>query len=135
VSASWHLLDSRPSWVRNSASYDSANYTPAQFISLVTGYLKPAMVSAGLTTKIAVPEPSVWGGPSYFDPNWGFPILQNQPQMDADVDDLAGLARCASSSLGKSEILAVPETLAIAPGYVQSSTGSGISTASQTALA
>src|SRR5260370_6934003 len=70
----------------NSTSYDSANYTPAQFISFVTGYLKPAMTSAGLITKIAVPEPSVWGGPSYFDPNWGFPIPQNQPQMDANVE-------------------------------------------------
>ena len=73
----------------NSTSYDSANYTPAQFISFVTGYLKPAMTNAGLSTKIAVPENSVWGGPSYFDSNWGFPILQNQPQMDADVDILA----------------------------------------------
>src|SRR6185437_1564489 len=28
----------------------------------------------------------IWGGPSYYDSNWGFPILQNQPQMDADID-------------------------------------------------
>jgi len=56
----------------NSTSYDSANYTPAQFISFVTGYLKPAMLSAGLSTKIAVPEPSVWGGPSYFIPTVDF---------------------------------------------------------------
>jgi glucuronoarabinoxylan endo-1,4-beta-xylanase len=83
----------------NSTSYDSANYTPAQFISFVTGYLKPAMLSAGLTTKIAVPEPSVWGGPSYFDSNWGFPILQNQPQMDADVDILATHDYGANASL------------------------------------
>jgi glucuronoarabinoxylan endo-1,4-beta-xylanase len=69
-----------------SPSYDSANYTPAQFIAFVTGYLKPAMVNAGLTTKLTVPEPSIWGGPSYYDSNWGFPILQNQPQMDADID-------------------------------------------------
>ncbi len=69
-----------------STSYDSANYTPAQFISFVTGYLKPAMVNAGLSTKLTVPEPSVWGGPSYYDSNWGYPILQNQPQMDADID-------------------------------------------------
>ncbi len=83
----------------NSTSYDSATYTPAQFISFVTGYLKPAMVSAGLTTKIAVPEPSVWGGPSYFDPNWGFPILQNQPQMDADVDIMTTHDYGANASL------------------------------------
>jgi glucuronoarabinoxylan endo-1,4-beta-xylanase len=83
----------------NSTSYDSANYTPAQFISFVTGYLKPAMVSAGLTTKIAVPEPSVWGGPSYYDPNWGFPILQNQPQMDADVDIMTTHDYGANASL------------------------------------
>jgi glucuronoarabinoxylan endo-1,4-beta-xylanase len=83
----------------NSTSYDSANYTPAQFINFVTGYLKPAMLSAGLTTKIAVPEPSVWGGPSYFDSNWGFPILQNQPQMDADVDLLTTHDYGANASL------------------------------------
>ncbi len=64
----------------NSTSYDSANYTPAQFISFVTGYLKPAMTSAGLTAKIATPEPSVWGGPSYFDPNWGSLSCRINPQ-------------------------------------------------------
>jgi glucuronoarabinoxylan endo-1,4-beta-xylanase len=83
----------------NSTSYDSAIYTPAQFISFVTGYLKPAMLSAGLTTRIAAPEPSVWGGPSYFDPNWGFPILQNQPQMDADVGILTTHDYGANASL------------------------------------
>ncbi len=83
----------------NSTSYDSANYTPAQFISFVTGYLKPAMTSAGLTAKIATPEPSVWGGPSYFDPNWGFPILQNQPAMDADVDIMVTHDYGANASL------------------------------------
>ncbi len=83
----------------NSTSYDSAIYTPAQFISFVTGYLKPAMTSAGLTTKIATPEPSVWGGPSYFDSNWGFPILQNQPAMDADVDLLVTHDYGANASL------------------------------------
>jgi glucosylceramidase len=57
------------------------------------------MTSAGLTTKIAVPEPSVWGGPSYFDSNWGFPILQNQPQMDADVDIMATHDYGSNSSL------------------------------------
>jgi glucuronoarabinoxylan endo-1,4-beta-xylanase len=91
----------------NSTSYDSANYTPAQFISFVTGYLKPAMLSAGLTTKIAVPEPSVWGGPSYFDSNWGFPILQNQPQMDADVDILATHDYGANASLASPSLAAL----------------------------
>jgi glucuronoarabinoxylan endo-1,4-beta-xylanase len=57
------------------------------------------MLSAGLTTKIATPEPSVWGGPSYFDSNWGFPILQNQPQMDADVDLLVTHDYGANASL------------------------------------
>ncbi len=80
-------------------SYDSANYTPAQFISFVTGYLKPALQSAGLTSQIMLPEPDCWGGPSFFDGNWGYPLLQNQPAMDADLDILATHDYCASPSL------------------------------------
>src|SRR5258708_23037071 len=57
------------------------------------------MLSAGLSTKIAVQEPYVWGGPSYFDSNWGCPILQNQPQMDADVDLLTTHDYGANASL------------------------------------
>jgi len=70
------------------ASYDSANYTTDQINSFVTGYLKPAMTSAGLTTKIMVPEPSVYGGTSYFSSNWATPILSN-PGMAAAVDIMA----------------------------------------------
>lgn len=68
-----------------SASYDSANYTTDQINSFVTGYLKPAMTGAGLTTKIMVPEPAVYGGTSYFNSNWANPILSN-PNMAAAVD-------------------------------------------------
>ena len=82
-----------------STSYDSAIYTPAQFTSFVTGYLKPAMQNAGLTSKIMLPEPDCWGGPSFFDSNWGFPLLQNNPAMDADLDILATHDYCASPSL------------------------------------
>jgi glucuronoarabinoxylan endo-1,4-beta-xylanase len=68
-----------------SASYDSANYTPAQINAFVTGYLKPAMTNAGLTTKLMVPEPAVYGGTSYFNSNWATPILSD-PGMAAAVD-------------------------------------------------
>jgi len=60
-----------------STSYDSCLYTPQQFIDFVTGYLKPAMNSAGLTSKILLPEASTYGGASYFDSNWTTPILGN----------------------------------------------------------
>jgi glucuronoarabinoxylan endo-1,4-beta-xylanase len=83
----------------NSTSYDSANYTAPQFISFVTGYLKPGMQNAGLTTKIMVPEPSVYGGASYFDNNWGFPIL-NDATMRADVDIMATHGYASTSDLG-----------------------------------
>jgi glucuronoarabinoxylan endo-1,4-beta-xylanase len=68
-----------------SASYDSANYTTDQITAFVTGYLKPAMTGAALTTKIMVPEPAVYGGTSYFDSNWANPIL-GDPNMAAVVD-------------------------------------------------
>jgi O-glycosyl hydrolase len=83
----------------NSPSYDSANYTAAQFISYVTGSLKPAFTSAGLPTKIMVPEPDVYGGASYFDNNWGFPIL-NDMTMNADVDIMATHGYAQTSDLG-----------------------------------
>jgi glucuronoarabinoxylan endo-1,4-beta-xylanase len=82
-----------------SPSYDSANYTPAQFISFVTGHLKPALQNAGLTTKIMVPEPAVYGGASFFDSNWGFPIL-NDATMRADVDIMATHGYAQTSDLG-----------------------------------
>ncbi len=81
-----------------STSYDSASYTPAQFISFVTGYLKPAMVNAGLTSKLMLPEPAVYGGASYFDSNWGDPLLSNA-QMDADLDILATHGYGSTSNL------------------------------------
>ena len=71
-----------------SASYDSANYTTSQINAFVTGYLKPALTSAGLSTKLMVPEPAVYGGTSYFNSNWANPILSS-PAMAADVDIMA----------------------------------------------
>jgi glucuronoarabinoxylan endo-1,4-beta-xylanase len=71
-----------------SASYDSANYTTDQINTFVTGYLKPAMTAAALTTKIMVPEPAVYGGTSYFNSNWASPILSD-PGMVAAVDIMA----------------------------------------------
>lgn len=68
-----------------STSYDSASYTTAQINTFVTGYLKPAMTAAGLTTKLMVPEPAVYGGTSYFNSNWANPILSS-PGMAAAVD-------------------------------------------------
>jgi glucuronoarabinoxylan endo-1,4-beta-xylanase len=82
-----------------SPSYDSANYTPAQFISFVTGHLKPAMQNAALPTQIMVPEPAVYGGSAYFDNNWGFPIL-NDATMRADVDIMATHGYAQTSDLG-----------------------------------
>ena len=71
-----------------SASYDSCTYTTDQMTSFVTGYLKPALTSAGLTSKLMVPEPSVYGGTSFFANNWAIPLLSN-PTMAADVDIMA----------------------------------------------
>jgi glucuronoarabinoxylan endo-1,4-beta-xylanase len=81
-----------------STSYDSALYTPQQFIDFVNGYLKPAMVNAGLTSKIVLPEPSVYGGASYFDSSWATPLLSNA-QMNANLDILATHGYGATSNL------------------------------------
>src|SRR5258708_19091944 len=80
-------------------SYDSAHYPPSIFIVCIHCIIKPELLFVGLATKIALPEPSVWGGPSYFDSNWGFPILQNQPAMDADVDIMVTHDYGANASL------------------------------------
>lgn len=71
-----------------STGYDSCLYTPQQFIDFLTGYLKPAMTSAGLSSKIMLPEPSTYGGASYFDSNWTTPILGNAT-ANAAVDIFA----------------------------------------------
>jgi glucuronoarabinoxylan endo-1,4-beta-xylanase len=60
-----------------STGYDSCLYTPQQFMDFLVGYLKPAMNNAGLTSKVLLPEPSTYGGASYFDSNWTTPILGN----------------------------------------------------------
>jgi len=83
----------------NSTSYDSAIWTPAQFDAYVTGYLKSALQNANLTSKIMAPEPACWGGNSYFDSNWGFPLLQNNSAMQADLDILGTHDYCANSNL------------------------------------
>ena len=67
-----------------SASYDSCTYTTDQIIA-ATGYVRPAMTSAGLTSLYTVPEPDVYGGTSYYASNWGTPILSNS-SMDGWVD-------------------------------------------------
>jgi glucuronoarabinoxylan endo-1,4-beta-xylanase len=81
------------------ASYDSAIYTPEQFGTYITGYLKPALQHAGLTTRIMAPEPACWSGASTFDSNWGFPLLQDNPAMQADLDILATHDYCANNAL------------------------------------
>lgn len=67
-----------------STSYDSCTYTTDQIIA-ATGYLRPAMTSAGLTSLYTVPEPDVYGGTSYYASNWATPILSNA-NMDGWVD-------------------------------------------------
>jgi glucuronoarabinoxylan endo-1,4-beta-xylanase len=79
--------------------YDSAEYTPQQFIDFVTGYLKPAMPNAGLTSKIMLPEPAVYGGAAYFDGNWTTPLLSN-PTMNAQLDIMATHGYAQTSDLG-----------------------------------
>ena len=79
--------------------YDSAEYTPQQFIDFVTGHLKPAMQSAGLTSKIMLPEPAVYGGAAYFDGNWTTPLLSN-PTMNAQLDVVATHGYAQTSDLG-----------------------------------
>ncbi len=81
-----------------STSYDSASYTPQQFIDFVTGYLKPAMQNAGRTSKIMLPEPAVYGGASYFDSNWTTPLLGNAT-MNAELDIVATHAYGSTSNL------------------------------------
>ncbi|HWG20592.1 MAG TPA: glycoside hydrolase family 30 beta sandwich domain-containing protein [Terracidiphilus sp.] len=65
-------------------SYDSCVYTPAQINAVSTGYLVPALRNAGLTSLYTVPEPSVYGGSSYFASNWATPILSDNV-MASDV--------------------------------------------------
>ncbi len=69
-------------------SYDGCSYTTDQINAFVSGYLKPTMTAAGLTTKIMAPEPAVYGGTSYFQSHWAIPILSN-PAMAASVDIMA----------------------------------------------
>ena len=71
-----------------SAGYDSATWTAAQLNAFVTGYLKPAMQTAGLTTKLMAPEPAVYGGTSYFASNRATPLPGN-PAMKAAIDILS----------------------------------------------
>lgn len=78
------------------ANYDSASWTPAQFDSYVTGYLKPALQNASLTSKIMAPEPDCYLGGSSFDSNWGLPLLGNTA-MQADLDILATHDYCNDS--------------------------------------
>jgi len=68
-----------------SPSYDSAQYSVPELADFVVNHLKPAMTTAGLSTKIMVPEGSVYGGGPYFDSHWGYPLLDN-PAMRAAVD-------------------------------------------------
>lgn len=68
-----------------STSYDSCTYTTAQINAVSSGYLVPAMRSAGLTSKYTVPEPDVYGGTSYYASNWATPILSDTA-MDGIVD-------------------------------------------------
>ena len=68
-----------------STSYDSCTYTTAQINAVSSGYLVPAMRSAGLTSKFTVPEPDVYGGTSYYASNWATPILSDTA-MDGIVD-------------------------------------------------
>lgn len=68
-----------------STSYDSCTYTTSQINSVSTGYLKPAMNNAGLTSLYTVPEPSVYGGTSYYASNWATPILSDS-LMASEVD-------------------------------------------------
>jgi glucuronoarabinoxylan endo-1,4-beta-xylanase len=79
--------------------YDSAEYTPQQFIDFVTGYLKPAMQNVGLTSKIMLPEPAVYGGAAYFDSNWTTPLLSNQT-LNAQLDIVATHGYAQTSDLG-----------------------------------
>jgi glucuronoarabinoxylan endo-1,4-beta-xylanase len=65
-------------------SYDSCIYTPAQVNAVSTGYLVPAMRNAGLTSQYTVPEPSVYGGSSYYASNWATPILSDNV-MASDI--------------------------------------------------
>lgn len=65
-------------------SYDSCVYTTSQINAVSTGYLVPAMRNAGLTSLYTVPEPSVYGGSSYYASNWATPILSDNV-MDTDV--------------------------------------------------
>lgn len=65
-------------------SYDSCIYTPAQINAVSESYLVPAMRNAGLTSQFTVPEPSVYGGTSYFASNWATPILSDNV-MASDI--------------------------------------------------
>lgn len=56
------------------ASYESAEWTPAQLASFTAGHLAPALAASGLTTQIMAPESSYY---SNFDNAWGFPLLND----------------------------------------------------------
>jgi glucuronoarabinoxylan endo-1,4-beta-xylanase len=68
-----------------STSYDSAVYTPQELTDYLVNHLRPAVQTAGLSTKLMVPEGSVYGGASFFDSNWGHPLLDN-PTSRAAID-------------------------------------------------